>query len=51
MIAHDTLSSFFGLSLECLNDKLNNIASPCLVFFFFLLKEEAEKRCGTNGDL
>lgn len=50
MVTHDTLSSFFGLSLECLNDKLNNIASPCL-FFFFLLKEEAEKRCGTNGDL
>lgn len=43
MVAHDTRSSFFGLSLECLNDKLNNIASPCLFFFFFLLKEEQRK--------
>lgn len=51
MVAHDTRSSFFGLSLECLNDKLNNIASPCLFFFLFSFEGRAEKRCGTNGDL
>lgn len=44
MVAHDTRSRFFGLSLECLNDKLNNIASPCLFFFLFSFEGRSREK-------
>lgn len=40
MVAHDTRSSFFGLSLECLNDKT---LSPYLFFSFFVWRKKQRK--------